>query len=159
MRRCAATDLLWPGACRSLPHPLLDLAWLVERLRVELSAATGEALLDVAELQLLLYPPGGHYRRHVDIGRDSTRAVRRRFSVLLYLTDDGFDSDADGGQLRIFAPDADGFGSPEDGASPLLMEVPPTAGTLVLFSSGAVPHQVLPTRRERLCVAGWLCVQ
>ena len=46
-----------------------------------------------------------------------------------------------------------------DGASAQLLEVAPTAGTLVIFGSSAVPHQVLPTRRERLCVAGWLCVQ
>lgn len=160
VRRCAATDLLGARTADTLPPALLALTWLVDRLRVELSARCAVPLLDVAELQLLLYPPGGHYRRHVDSAKGSVRQVRRAFSLLLYLTPDEWDASADGGALRVYAPDADGRGgSPEDGASAALMDVPPTAGSLLIFDSGAVPHQVLSTRRERLCVAGWLCVQ
>ena len=33
--------------------------------------------------------------------------------------------------------------------------ISPEAGTLVLFDSVAVPHEVLPTRRERFAVNGW----
>jgi Rps23 Pro-64 3,4-dihydroxylase Tpa1-like proline 4-hydroxylase len=37
------------------------------------------------------------------------------------------------------------------------MEVPPVAGTLVVFDSVALPHEVLPTTtRERWAVSGWM---
>ena len=39
------------------------------------------------------------------------------------------------------------------------VDVVPSGGTLVLFASATVPHEVLPTRRERLAIVGWLCEQ
>ena len=60
VRTCSATDLLGPGTASTLPPALLHLAQLVDRLRVELAAVCARSLLDVAELQILLYPPGGH---------------------------------------------------------------------------------------------------
>ena len=110
-------------------------------------------LLDVAELQLLDYPEGGHYRRHLDSG---TRAVnassRARSACLLYLTPEGWDVEVDGGQLRAYHQEAE-----EEGEE--MVEVAPEAGTLVLFASSKVPHEVVATRRRRLAVAGWLCEQ
>jgi len=35
------------------------------------------------------------------------------------------------------------------------MDIIPEVGTLVLFDSAIVPHEVLPTRRDRLAVVGW----
>jgi Rps23 Pro-64 3,4-dihydroxylase Tpa1-like proline 4-hydroxylase len=36
------------------------------------------------------------------------------------------------------------------------LDVAPTGGTLVLFDSVAIPHEVLPTQKgERLAMAGW----
>ena len=60
VRACSATDLLGPGTASTLPPALLHLTHLLDRLRVELAAACARPLLDVAELQILLYPPGGH---------------------------------------------------------------------------------------------------
>ncbi len=182
VRACDAVDLLAPVAndttpcplhdrdpngsrwsALPLPPPLLDLTRAIDRLRVELSAATGRALVDAIELQLLRYPPGGHYRRHVDTSKTpSGRAtgqgnaeggmrLRRSVSLLVYLTDDTWDVARDGGELRIFDTAAAG----DDG--PALADVAPAPGTLVLFDSATVPHGVLPTRRERLALVGWLC--
>ena len=166
-RDCLAVDLLAPGLSAELPPPLLGLVQRISLLRVELAAATARPLVDVAELQLLIYPAGGHYRRHVDAGKASQRrAVRRSISLLVYLTEAGWDAAEDGGQLRVFADGGiDAPPSPTEpsdrdqaGAS-ATFDVAPTAGTLVLFDSLSVPHSVLPTRRPRLALAGWLCEQ
>ena len=77
--------------------------------------------------------------------------LRRSVSLLVYLTDDTWDVARDGGELRIFDTAAAG----DDG--PALADVAPAPGTLVLFDSATVPHGVLPTRRERLALVGWLC--
>ena len=52
-------------------------------------------------------------------------------------------SPADGGQLRAYTADG-----PRD--------IESLPGTLVLFDSATVPHEVLPTRRERHVCVGWL---
>ena len=71
------------------------------------------------------------------MGADSTRAVTRSVSFVLYLTDDDFDATHDGGQLRIFELSDDGTASCDEGASGVAMEVPPKPGTLVLLSGDA----------------------
>ena len=43
--------------------------------------------------------------------------------------------------------------TPVDGRA--AVDVQPEAGTLVLFRSADLPHEVLPARRERWSVAGW----
>ena len=149
-RNCLAADLLGPNVSSSLDPALVELCRLVDRLRIELSATCGWPLLDVAELQLLDYPEGGHYRRHLDSG--GKRVVTRAVSLLLYLTPEGWDVEVDGGQLRAYHQEAD-----EEGEE--MVEVAPEAGTLVLFASSKVPHEVVATRRRRLAVAGWLCEQ
>ena len=66
--------------------------------------------------------------------------------MLLYLTPSGWNSATDGGELRIH-PHAHLAHA---------VDVPPRAGSLCLFDSATVPHEVLPTQRGRLVVAGWL---
>ena len=162
-RDCVAVDLLAPGLWQELASPLLALVHRLDRLRIELASASGRSILDIAELQLLLYPVGGHYRRHVDTGRSAKRAVRRSISLVLYLTEPGWDDATDGGQLRIFAdggidapPDRGAASEPDETAT---FEIAPAPGTLVLFDSLSVPHCVLPTQRPRLALAGWFCEQ
>lgn len=65
--------------------------------------------------------------------------------VLLYLNDAW--SDADGGQLRLYADPAD---------PPAGTDIQPLGGRLVTFLSTDYPHEVLPARRERVSVTGWL---
>ena len=90
------------------------------------------------EAHLACYPPGAGYARHLDRFRDDDA---RMISAVLYLNE-GW-SPADGGQLRLYPDGIDAI------------DVNPEAGTLVLFRSADLPHEVLPARRERWSVAGW----
>jgi SM-20-related protein len=92
------------------------------------------------EAHYAVYEPGGFYKRHLD----SFRGARNRvLSSVLYLNRD-WDA-ADGGHLRIYAPDSD----------QVLDEVRPEFGTLAVFLSEDIPHEVIPARRERFSIAGW----
>ncbi|PLV19840.1 2OG-Fe(II) oxygenase [Pseudomonas guariconensis] len=94
--------------------------------------------LEDFECHFALYPPGAFYRRHVDRFRDDDR---RAVSAILYLNENW--QPQDGGQLRMFlAEDAQ-------------LDVQPEAGSLVVFLSGDIPHEVLPARRDRLSLTGW----
>ena len=41
------------------------------------------------------------------------------------------------------------------GGKPNFLDCSPDGGTLVLFESDAVPHEVLDTNKERMAVVGW----
>ena len=141
VRDCATLSLLDVD----LPLPLIDVLLRIDALRADLAEHTNRPLLEGPELQLLHYPAGGHYRRHVDEEVEtSQRPVRRSISLLLYLTPPDWRTEVDGGALRVH----------RQNAAPL--DVEPHAGTLVLFDSASVPHEVLPTRRERTVIVGWL---
>ena len=89
------------------------------------------------------YPIGSFYKRHLD----QFHAVPHRVvSIILYLNDSW--TEADGGQLRLYFPQEDGSERVED--------VLPVGGRLVVFLSAEVPHEVLPTQKERISITGWL---
>ncbi|QXH46484.1 2OG-Fe(II) oxygenase [Pseudomonas xanthosomatis] len=94
--------------------------------------------LEDFECHFALYPPGAFYRRHLDRFRDDDR---RMVSAVYYLNENW--KPADGGQLRMFL------------AGEQVHDVQPVAGTLVVFLSGDVPHEVLAAGRERLSLTGW----
>nr|WP_314877006.1 2OG-Fe(II) oxygenase [uncultured Pseudomonas sp.] len=94
--------------------------------------------LEDYECHFALYPPGAFYRRHLDRFRDDDR---RAVSAVFYLNQDW--QPGDGGELRMFLDDQ------------RVHDVAPTAGTLVVFLSGDVPHEVLAAGRERLSLTGW----
>lgn len=96
------------------------------------------------------YAPGAFYRKHLDAfkaqvnqsdagGGESNRVV----SLVAYFNSDW--QPEDGGELVLYAPD----GNTEVG------RVTPALGTLVVFLSEDVPHEVLPARRDRFSIAGW----
>lgn len=114
-----------------------DLLARFEALRQDLNATFFLGLKRI-EAHLACYPPGAGYARHLDRFRDDDARV---ISAVLYLNE-GWDAD-DGGQLRLY---------PDGRAA---VDVQPEAGTLVLFRSADLPHEVLPARRERWSVAGW----
>ncbi|MBL8300731.1 MAG: 2OG-Fe(II) oxygenase [Rhodanobacteraceae bacterium] len=93
--------------------------------------------LETLEAHYALYPPGAGYARHRDRFRDHDARV---LSSVLYLNHD-WSSDA-GGQLRLHLPESK-------------QDITPTGGTLVLFLSAEIEHEVLPAHRERLSIAGW----
>lgn len=89
------------------------------------------------------YPIGSFYKRHLD----QFHAVPHRIvTIILYLNDSW--TEADGGQLRMYFPQEDGSERVED--------VLPLGGRLVVFLSEEIPHEVLPTQKERISITGWL---
>jgi SM-20-related protein len=89
------------------------------------------------------YPIGSFYKRHVD----QFHAVPHRIvTVILYMNDSW--TEADGGQLRMYFPKEDGSERIED--------VLPVGGRLVVFLSEEIPHEVMPTQKERISITGWL---
>ena len=66
--------------------------------------------------------------------------------MILYLNESW--TKADGGQLRMYFPQKDGSERVED--------VLPLGGRLVVFLSEEIPHEVLPTLKERISITGWL---
>ncbi|UBM25139.1 2OG-Fe(II) oxygenase [Pseudomonas sp. p1(2021b)] len=110
---------------------------VMEGLRQALNQGLYLGLEDF-ECHFALYPQGAFYRRHLDRFRDDDR---RAVSVVLYLNENW--QPEDGGQLRMFLADG------------VEHDVQPEAGTLVVFLSGDIPHEVLPAGRERLSLTGW----
>ena len=93
--------------------------------------------LEELEAHYALYPPGAGYARHRDRFRDDDARV---LSSVLYLNADW--SEDDGGALRLHLPAG-------------CHDIAPRAGTLALFLSAEIEHEVLPATRERLSIAGW----
>ena len=89
------------------------------------------------------YPIGSFYKKHLD----QFHAVPHRVvTVIVYLNDSW--SAEDEGALRMYFPQEDG--------SELFEDVLPLGGRLVVFLSAEIPHEVLPTKKERISITGWL---
>lgn len=111
------------------------------RLMDELRQSLNQSLflgLEEFECHFALYPPGAFYKTHLDRFRDDDS---RCITAVVYLNPDW--QEGDGGALRMHFPD----GSQCD--------IPPLAGSLVVFLSGDFPHEVLVTRTDRLSLTGW----
>jgi SM-20-related protein len=122
----------------------------LDRLRTDLGVF-GPLDDDLTELLYAYYPQGGFYRRHRDAIPGSA-SVLRTYSMLLYLNKD-WNSVKDAGQLRLHF-DSGGDELPP-GESPFYKDVDPEGGTLVIFQSDAIPHEVLDTQKKRIAVVGW----
>ena len=94
--------------------------------------------LDEYESHFALYGPGAFYRAHLDRFRDDDK---RTVSVVLYLNEDWLPGH--GGALRLH---------PDGGPS---VDIAPEAGRTAMFLSAELLHEVLPTARQRLSIAGW----
>ena len=92
------------------------------------------------ECHYAVYPAGSFYKRHIDNFHHSSERV---LSCILYLNDSW--SKDQGGELRIYTDSSDN-----------IIEILPEAGTLVLFRSELLEHEVLAAKRERYSVTGWL---
>lgn len=91
------------------------------------------------EAHFAVYPEGGHYARHRDQHRGSGS---RLVTAILYLNP-GWQP-GDGGELRVH---------PEDAPS---VDHAPLHGRLVVFRSDELEHEVLPSRRVRVAITGWM---
>ena len=124
---------LEPGQCAAGDRYLA----MLDDLRGQLNQALYMGLEDY-EGHFALYPPGTFYQKHLDRFRDDDR---RAVSAVFYLNSDW--QPEQGGALRLYLAD----GRERD--------VLPEAGTLVVFLSADLPHEVLPATRERLSLTGW----
>ncbi len=90
------------------------------------------------EFHFAVYPEGSFYKKHFDrFQRDSGRTI----SCVLYLNQEWTEND--GGQLRIYNNEK-------------FTDVIPVFGRLVCFKSDEIEHEVLPTKRERYSITGWM---
>lgn len=96
------------------------------------------------DAHLTRYPPGTFYRPHVDAADDGSR---RLISAVCYLGEHWVPEH--GGRLRIAREP--GAASSADDA----IVLPPIGGSLVLFTSRGLEHEVEETTVERLSLTGW----
>jgi len=124
------------------------------------------------QVQLAWYPGNGHshYVRHLDSCVDPAYEIglmawlrvsdyrRRSVTAILYLNDDAWNLAQDGGGLRLYL-DKGSVGQHEahtDANGESYVDVIPRGGTLVLFDSRRIEHEVLPTNKDRLALTCWI---
>ena len=123
------------------PTPAQAFYWqAMEDLRLRLNREHYLGLSDY-ECHFARYQPGGFYQRHVDAFRGKSR---RRVSCVFYMNYAW--ATPDGGQLRLYLP---------QGATETALDITPLAGTLAIFDSRGVEHEVLPAQRTRYSLTGW----
>lgn len=127
-----------PGDCSSAQRRYLNA---IEELRQAVNRILFLGLFEL-EGHLAIYPPGGYYRKHLDRFRG---VELRTLSCIFYLNADW--SKDDGGLLRIYT-------DPVDASH--YEEILPLGGRLVTFLSARFPHEVMPARRDRISITGWL---
>lgn len=144
-----------------------DLLRFVDAIRHSLNHGLAARSMppELVELSYLLYDANGAaYAMHVDsFADDSTSDRKRCVSFLFYLGDNNedllWDCARDGGALRVHGENyALATGQPiyRNQQGEVWSEITPKPGTIVLFESATVPHEVVSTYRNRICVVGWL---
>lgn len=123
--------------------PDADYLTQMERLRLLLNETLFLGLFEY-EAHWAVYEPGAFYARHADAFRGARNRV---LSTVFYMNDDWHPGD--GGELAIYREETD--------PAPVIV-IAPEAGTLVMFLSEDIPHEVRPARRARYSIAGWFRV-
>lgn len=149
------TEIRVAETCFVGPTKLLDcpnedrstLYTILDQIRQDLPQPLDTTL---SEFLYAYYPSGGFYRRHRDAIPGSA-SILRKYSLLLYLNKDW--TDQAGGKLRLHKDSGGDFLPP--GEDPKFQDVDPLGGTLVLFESDKLPHEVLDTQAERIAIVGW----
>jgi SM-20-related protein len=130
----------WLDPCQCTGTQRLYLSAL-EGLRLAINRTLFLGLFEY-EGHLAVYPPGSRYLRHLD---QFPGVEHRLVTCILYLNQEW--SLLDGGQLRIYT-------DPDDESR--FEEILPLEGRLVTFLSARFLHEVMPARRDRLSITGWL---
>ena len=112
---------------------------IMENFRIAMNRRLFLGLFEF-ESHFALYEPGTFYQKH----KDSFRGAANRILTTVTYLNENWRSD-DGGYLIIYHPETD------------LEEtrIKPEAGTLVIFLSEEIPHEVEKTNRSRASIAGW----
>lgn len=92
------------------------------------------------------YPQGTFYKKHLDAFKEREG---RLISVICYLTPDW--KIGDGGELNIF----DHKVKPSRN-QPVIKQIAPLMGRLVLMQSELIPHEVSLSKTDRYSITGWL---
>ncbi|RYZ55266.1 MAG: hypothetical protein EOP07_14610 [Proteobacteria bacterium] len=130
----------WLGASDpevSIQDWLLEMKDLSESLNQNFFLSLNEY-----ECHFACYEPGAFYLKHLDRFQNNSERI---ISVVLFLNDGWLKVDA--GELLIYD---------REDSSLITAEISPEAGSLVLFQSDKIFHEVRKTNRRRLSVAGWL---
>ena len=142
-RQIRGDRIRWLEAAACMPAASAYLA-IMDELRQTLNR---EYFLGLAEYEAhyACYEPGSGYGRHVDRHADTPGVGQgqRVMSTVCYLNEPGWPADA-AGELVLY---------PGGGE---LLSITPEAGTVVIFRSDNLAHEVLPASRQRLSIAGWM---
>lgn len=123
----------------SPPEELTDVFEFLNALRTELNQKLYLGLREY-ETHLSLYPPGTFYKTHRDcFQKDSSRVI----SFILYLNPHWIPGD--GGELKFY-----------DQEMNVISSFAPSEGSFVCFLSADFPHEVLPGKKERRSLTGWI---
>lgn len=114
------------------------ISWM-ETLRTEINRNLYLGLTSV-ESHYARFEKGGFYQKHYDA---FSGANNRKISLVLFLNE--FWKGDDQGELKLFL-------GPEPQRECLIS---PELGTMVIFLSTEIPHEVLPTNSIRNSIAGW----
>lgn len=161
-----------PGAVPAIPKYLVGRMEAREQLQRNFVDVIRDRLEEtrklppnLVELSYLSYRPGSYYRKHVDkpAFENSRRSHERCVSLILYLGGDDsqneWDCQRDGGALRVYNIHDDGSSDGEITTElqkcDSFIDYAPLPGTMLLFDSRRVPHEVLETHRNRHCIVGW----
>ncbi|MBD2857376.1 2OG-Fe(II) oxygenase [Spongiibacter sp. KMU-158] len=134
-------EIHWFTGADELERDYLD--WM-ESLREAMNRRLFLGLFDY-ECHFARYAPGAFYKKHLDAFQGRTNRV---LSTVTYLNP-GW-TVADGGQLLIY--------DKRDGEEQVVDSILPLMGTLVVFLSDRVPHEVVVAHRQRYSIAGWFRV-
>lgn len=126
---------------REAQNPVQTQLW--QHLDSLQKAMNETLLLGLSEFEghYAAYPAGGFYKRHRDCFQNNND---RMVSLVLYLNEDW--KETDGGRLRIYGNES-------------YTDVDPVGGTLVLFMSRDLDHEVLLSHRARYSFTGWFKVR
>jgi SM-20-related protein len=103
------------------------------------------------EVQLACFPADvqARYRRHTDANADGRpTSAERKVTCILYCNPEWCPASA--GCLRLTRADHD------RGNAAGTVDIEPIGGRLLVFMSGAIPHEVLATQADRFAVTAWL---
>jgi len=128
----------------TLPRYMLKVNTLISELKRFLDGPTELPRVESrSRAMITCYPGNGaRYTKHVDNG--GAVGNGRRLTALFYLNMEW--GEGDGGELGVY----------RRGGAELMKEIQPIANRLVLFWSDVrVPHEVLPSNKERYTITIW----
>ncbi len=133
-------EVLWLDPNRL--SPAQSLYWqALDHLRLQLNRACFLSLTDY-ECHFARYRRGHAYQRHRDVFQQNSN---RLVSCVLYLN--AAWEPGQGGELRLYLAKNGGE---------ISVDISPVGGTFVILNSREIAHEVLPTRRCRYSLTGWL---